>query len=268
LARLPVAPSITTLLTPKVTATLFTATRPQSESYFGRGHNVANRHGHYTAVWKPSLALLVAIKVSNPDSAHDTTDQALTMSNCFDGNFSDFAILCNGKEWKFHRCFIAPQSKYFERVFAGTFKDGAERKVELREGDFQTVDRIVHYFYNFDYRGNCCGGRCNSQSAATAEVTAGVLLRLHVDMHCITEKYDIPGLRTLALEKFKKVTSAIRDSSYVLTQGTYATNRAALPKSGTSLRGLIVDAWLLGGCASALLRNDRKEFATIMSTAP
>jgi hypothetical protein len=50
-----------------------------------------------------------------------------------DGKFSDFTIICDGKEYHVHRCFIAPQSKYFERAFTGMFKEGAERKIELKE---------------------------------------------------------------------------------------------------------------------------------------
>jgi hypothetical protein len=68
-----------------------------------------------------------------------------------DGKFSDFTILCDGKEYHVHRCFIAPQSKYFERAFGGMFKEGAERKIELKEDQAAMVERMVHFFYNFDY---------------------------------------------------------------------------------------------------------------------
>jgi hypothetical protein len=36
--------------------------------------------------------------------------------------FSDFTIVCEGKEFKVHRCFISVHSKYFERCCAGMFE--------------------------------------------------------------------------------------------------------------------------------------------------
>ena len=36
--------------------------------------------------------------------------------------FSDFTIVCQGKEFKVHRCFISVHSKYFERCCDGMFE--------------------------------------------------------------------------------------------------------------------------------------------------
>jgi hypothetical protein len=36
--------------------------------------------------------------------------------------FSDFTIVCEGKEFKVHRCFISVHSEYFERCCDGMFE--------------------------------------------------------------------------------------------------------------------------------------------------
>lgn len=176
-----------------------------------------------------------------------------------DGKFSDFTILCDGKEYHVHRCFIAPQSKYFECACAGMFKEGAECKIELKEDQAAMVDRMVHYFYNFDYD--------DSDISHTAPKMRSSL-RIHVQMYSLGDKYDIPGLRTLALEKFKNASSVSAGSWSVLAQATYEINKAKLPECDTSFRDLMVNAWLLTGCATEISKKHPKGFASLMSSAP
>jgi hypothetical protein len=87
-------------------------------------------------------------------------------------------------------------------------------------------------------------------------------------MYCIADKYDIPGLKTLALEKFKSASCVTKESWSVLGAATYAINRAKLPESDTSLRDAMVNAWLLSGCAAETVKSHPKGFASLMSAAP
>jgi hypothetical protein len=236
-----------------------------------------------------------------------TTDRTLIVSSYFkDGKFSDFTILCDGKEYHVHRCFIAPQSKYFERAFGGMFKEGAERKIELKEDQAAMVERMVHFFYNFDYddgndklqptgrtplpekqpmperqpwspRAPVPGGAPTPQRVSLpskapltgkAPPKAQSSLPVHIQMYCIADKYDIPGLRKLALEKFKLAALVQRGSWSVLPQATYEINKTNLPESDASLRDEMVNAWLLNGCASDMVKSHPRAFASIMSAAP
>jgi hypothetical protein len=212
-----------------------------------------------------------------------------------DGKFSDFTILCDGKEYHVHRCFIAPQSKYFERAFSGMFKEGAERKIELKEDQAAMVERMVHFFYNFDYDDGIDDDDCDRTGNAPltgrgplresvpvpgapspgkgplpskAYLKAQSSLSTHISMYCIADKYDIPGLKTLALEKFKSAFSVTKGSWSVLVATTYVINRAKLPESDTSLRDAMVNAWLLSGCATEIVKSHPKGFASLMSAAP
>jgi hypothetical protein len=218
-----------------------------------------------------------------------------------DGKFSDFTFLCDGKEYHVHRCFIAPQSRYFERAFTGMFREGAERKIELKEDQAGMVERMVHFFYNFDYDDHdklrptdsaleqslpprSTGGAPMPQKVSTpfkaplpgkTPPTSKALptyikssLPIHVQMYCIADKYYIPGLRTLALEEFKNASVVPKDFWCVLAQATYEINKAKLPESDTSLHDVIVNAWLLSGCASQMIKNHPKGFAGLVSGAP
>jgi hypothetical protein len=190
------------------------------------------------------------------------TKQMLTRYSYFeDGRFSDFTILCDGKEYHVHRCFIAPQSKYFERACAGMFKEGAERKIELKEDLTCMVDRMVYYFYNFDYYNG-------SDSSQPTEPIPWRALSNHIQMYSIADKYDVPGLRTLALEKFKTFIHASGATYRLLENATIAINKLQLPETDTALRDLLVDAWLLRDFASKFIVQHPKDFATLMASAP
>ena len=196
----------------------------------------------------------------------DMTEQTLTRYSYFqDGKFSDFTILCDGKEYHVHRCFIAPQSKYFERACTGMFKENTECKIELKEDLTSMVDRMVYYFYNFDYYNGI-------DSTKPTEAKPWPALSVHIQMYSIADKYDVPGLRKLALEKFKALISrpdVIRaDFSRILKNATYAINKLQLPESNTALRDLLVDAWLLSGSARQFVTQEPKGFATLMTSAP
>jgi len=178
-----------------------------------------------------------------------------------DGKFSDFTILCDGKEYNVHRCFIAPQSKYFERACTGMFKEGAERKIELKEDLTSMVDRMVYYFYNFNYR-------TGSDSTKPTETKSWPALSVHIQMYSIADKYDVPGLRTLALEKFKASIVVPHTTCGILTNATHAINKLQLPEADTALRDLLVDAWLLGGFAKTFIVQQPKQFTILMASAP
>ena len=141
------------------------------------------------------------------------------------------------------------------------FKEGAECKIELKEDLTSMVDRMVYYFYNFDYYSGI-------DSANPIEAKPWPALSVHIQMYSIADKYDVPGLRTLALEKFKAFTSGPNVTCGILTNATHA-NKLQLPESSdTALRDLLVDAWLLSGFAREFIIQQPKSFATLTTSAP
>lgn len=141
------------------------------------------------------------------------------------------------------------------------FKEGAECKIELKEDLTSMVDHTVYYFYHFDYYNGV-------DSTKPTEAKPWPALSVHIQMYSIADKYDVPGLRTVALEKFNASISG-RDATWgILTNATLAINKLQLPESDTALRDLLVDAWLLSGYAKELIILQPKSFATLMTSAP
>jgi hypothetical protein len=141
------------------------------------------------------------------------------------------------------------------------FKEGAECKIELKEDLKSMVDRMVYYFYNFDYYNG-------SDSTKATETKPWPALSVHIQMYGIADKYDVPGLKTLALEKFKRFTSGPEVTYGILTSATYVLNKLELPEPDTALRDTLVDAWLLGGFAKTLIKEQPTSFARLMASAP
>ena len=141
------------------------------------------------------------------------------------------------------------------------FKEGAECKIELKEDLTSMVDRMVYYFYNFDYYNGI-------DSTKPTEAKPWPALSVHIQMYGIADKYDVPGLRTLALEKFKAFTSGPDVTCAILTNATHAINKLQLPESDTALRDLLMDSWLLSGFVRTLIKQQPTSFATLMTSAP
>lgn len=147
------------------------------------------------------------------------------------------------------------------------FKEGAERKTVLHEDQPGMVERMVYYFYNFDYA-------CDNTEGEQKRPLGPVLqLKMHIPMYSTADKYDVPGLKALACEKFKESLGLINTSWTYMVSVTHEVAKVNLPESDTTLRDLLVDAWLLGGTREgglfALLLSKHPEgFETLMKAAP
>jgi hypothetical protein len=71
----------------------------------------------------------------------------------------------------------------------------SKRVVDLSAEDPGAVAAMIQYCYQLDY-----GGDCPSANKALYQV---VTLRPHVDTFVLAERYGIPGLKKLALQKFE-----------------------------------------------------------------
>lgn len=59
--------------------------------------------------------------------------------------------MCEGKEFKVHRCFISAHSKYFERACSGMFKEASAQSIELKDDLLQAVECMILFFYTCQY---------------------------------------------------------------------------------------------------------------------
>jgi len=61
--------------------------------------------------------------------------------------FSDFTIICQGKCFKVHRCFISAHSRYFAKCCVGEFREASKREITLEEDLLEAVERMIAFFY-------------------------------------------------------------------------------------------------------------------------
>ncbi|CAK4000001.1 Hypothetical predicted protein [Lecanosticta acicola] len=111
----------------------------------------------------------------------------------------DLVIKCQGREWKVHKTVVCPQWEACDTAITKC-KEGEDNVFELKPDekdpiagdDPQTVDAMIHYFYNFDY-----GDYGNGQ-----QDVPGIVLDIRVFL--IADKYFITPLAELAVQKFEK----------------------------------------------------------------
>lgn len=162
-----------------------------------------------------------------------------------DDRFSDFTIVCEGKEFKVHRCFICAHSKWFERCCSDMFSEASAQKVELKDDLPEAVERMIHFFCTWDYDDNISVDSVPN-IADPKPVTA---LQMNAYIFAVAEKYEIPTLKALALEKFKKAAANLQGNiESQLQRATYTVfNHILLPESEEILKTTIVSLWVVGG---------------------
>ncbi|KAI9767184.1 MAG: hypothetical protein M1839_004603 [Geoglossum umbratile] len=137
------------------------------------------------------------------------------------GKFSDVTISNGEREFKVHKAVICPQSSFFMAACDGDFQvnitEAKSGRIELASDDPDTVERMISYLYVFDYDDETYSNTTfqarkpaaitettpnsgNSQEAK-GEIGERPALFSAVRVYAIAEKYDIKGLKELAMER-------------------------------------------------------------------
>ncbi|KAH7308609.1 hypothetical protein B0I35DRAFT_464184 [Stachybotrys elegans] len=124
------------------------------------------------------------------------------------GSYSDLVIKCGSDEHHVHRAIICPRSTFFAAACNGAFKESNTGVICLEEDDPQTVELMLYYLYHLDYPKQKETPPPVTPSAKSTQLipacSKSTGLTLHAKIYAIAEKYDIQGLKTLALRKFKQ----------------------------------------------------------------
>jgi hypothetical protein len=189
------------------------------------------------------------------------------------GAYFDLKIVCGPDTYNVHNNIICPQSEFlcaacrldaFQEGKTGVitlpFNPGRNMdalKVALKVGEFDwdldvedtsTVKHMIHYFYHHDCPSEL-PTHMGHNKLAEENVTKGVLA-IHFKMYAIGDKYQIPGLKALAVQRFK--------TCWKTTSGGFATAIViafmSTSEADQELRQVIVDMfdqriWMAGDTA-------------------
>ena len=162
-----------------------------------------------------------------------------------DERFSDFTIVCEGTEHKVHRCFIAAHSKWFERACSGMFHEASSQKVELQEDLPTAVERMIRFFYTCDYDDAI---DTTKPKPKYDDKEPSDRLQVNAWMYATADKYDVPSLKTLAVEKFAKLALEASSHPMGLMPATHTVYKhIQLPESDRTLKDILTAMWMLGG---------------------
>ncbi|KAI4746980.1 hypothetical protein E4T50_02741 [Aureobasidium sp. EXF-12298] len=186
---------------------------------------------------------------------------ALSISDLYkNGAYSDFKIICGPDTYYVHKAIICPHSEFFRAACRpDAFQEGKtgivtlpcnpgrdmeaikapiqpnEFEWDLDVEDFTAVKFMIHYFYHHDYPCDIPTHR-DHKTWTPGNVAKGVLA-IHSKMYAMGDKYQVPGLKALAVRKFKlsyEKTCAGFDTAAVIAF-------MSTPETEQGMRQVIVD---------------------------
>ena len=114
------------------------------------------------------------------------------------------------------------------------FRETQQRKIDLKEDDPSMVEVMIKFFYTFDYT-----------FPLQTETSS---LGLHARVYTIADKYEVLGLKAIALENFKNGLLVSHEDGKAMVEATHAVAECNPPPTcDTTLHDLVVKAWLHGG---------------------
>ncbi|SMR49069.1 unnamed protein product [Zymoseptoria tritici ST99CH_3D1] len=127
------------------------------------------------------------------------------------GNFTDFTIKYGPCVANVHKAVICAQSAYFKIACdENGFKEGKISMITLdisddpASDDVEAIGYLIHFFYHLDYEVKMRGADSGQTSQARiAPSMPGDSALAHAKVFAVAEKYQVPGLKELAVSKFK-----------------------------------------------------------------
>ncbi|KAF1998968.1 hypothetical protein P154DRAFT_523594 [Amniculicola lignicola CBS 123094] len=158
-----------------------------------------------------------------------------------DARFSDLIVRCRDDEYHVHRVILCSHSQWFAKVCATASpvrqpytdlsiqsthpsQTTESQCIDLSADDPDAVDAMLQYCYQLDYADKFLG----LSSAGYTIYT----LSPHIDIYLLADRYAIPGLKQLAIDKFESraiVLSKVevnKDKFFQAIRVIYASTRA------------------------------------------
>ncbi|MCJ1388519.1 hypothetical protein MMC18_001366 [Xylographa bjoerkii] len=134
------------------------------------------------------------------------------------GDGADMVISCGNAKWNVHSALFCSRSEFFHKAIYSGFKESEARTVNLDEEDELMVQKMVQYFYKFDYEDGPRGPitpeannttepaqsdtTLGTDSGATVSVDLDTKLMCNAKMYALADRLCIWSLENLAVKKF------------------------------------------------------------------
>ncbi|KAH6643553.1 hypothetical protein C7974DRAFT_429630 [Boeremia exigua] len=115
---------------------------------------------------------------------------------------ADLLVRCRDDDYHVDRSIMCHHSNWFAKVYSkANYSKMSKRVVDLSADDPGAVAAMIQYCYQLDYGDT----RTNSNSSLYSIVA----LRPHLDTYLLAERYGMPGLQKLAVQKYEKLAVAV-----------------------------------------------------------
>ncbi|KAH0278418.1 hypothetical protein KCU91_g2487, partial [Aureobasidium melanogenum] len=180
------------------------------------------------------------------------------------GAYSDLKIVCGSDTYLVPKAIVCPQSDFFRAACrSNAFKEGQTGVVNIsassgRDDDFftrpisaeifdwdldvettQSVKLMIHYFYHHDYLEQETSRGSQKAQLYFSDCRKGAVAE-HSRMYAMGEKYGIPGLKNLAIAKFRL--SAITWVNHAGLAAGIAIVYNSTPEADKGLRKEVIEA--------------------------
>ncbi|OWY49671.1 hypothetical protein AA0118_g5068 [Alternaria tenuissima] len=165
------------------------------------------------------------------------------------GDYSDFVITCGTDTYNVHKNVVCTRAGFFkgaERFTAG--QEGATAKADLSEDEPEIVKLLVQYLYEGEYDIKLTDVKLADMADSARPVccpdwvppttgTEATQLLVSAKMYEIGDKYDVLGLKQLALAKFSLACEKYWESQEFAPAAHYAFSTT--PESDKGLRDIV-----------------------------
>lgn len=115
--------------------------------------------------------------------------------------------------------------------------------MELKEDFAEVVEKTIQFFYLFDYD----DVTPNHGPRPTGQRWRPIYkLEMHALVYAMADKYDVPNLKALALEKFRVFKDVFNADAMIGAVWTLE-NQVQLPDGEQELHKAILEMWFVGG---------------------
>ncbi|KAK5723665.1 hypothetical protein LTR15_005364 [Elasticomyces elasticus] len=136
--------------------------------------------------------------------------------------YCDLTISCGGQSIAVHKILLHTQSTVFRKMLGGSFKEANESTLTLDHDDPAALGALIYYLYHFEL---------------SPEFTSKTHATMLVQLYATADKYDIPALCSLAVDRLDRLLEPERDNVRAFTAAIHVIDEHT---SGNQLWDIVI----------------------------